>query len=103
MMITEEERKNDGSPSIAEGHNKYPYGLRLNLCSKTLKKMGIAKPPQVNTKMKIEAMVEVIEVSSDAKPGDVPEYRVELQITELGVAEKQPEKKESTEVFYGEN
>ena len=100
MSISAEEKKEMASASLLEGENKYPYGLRICLNPAILKKMGIGKPPEVGTEMKIEAMVEVVEVSADKKEGDVPEYRVELQITQLGVAEGE-KKENNAEVFYG--
>lgn len=64
---------------------QYPYGLRIELNSETLKLLGIDKLPAVGSKVTFEAKAEVVSVSeSEHKEGE-PMKNVSLQITDMEI------------------
>lgn len=106
MKYEEKEIKDFSMPQPADTA-KYPHGLRISLGKEELKKLGIQDIPKVGEEIKIEAIVEVVEVSSEAEGGDERSHRVSLQIKEMEVNNKkelkeQEEQLESYQVLYGE-
>lgn len=70
--------------------NPYPYGLRLNLTQDELGKLGYSELPPAGTELHLEAKGCVVRASSEDPDcdGDVDYLCVEVQITQLGVAEE---------------
>ena len=62
----------------------YPYGLTISLGTPDLAKLGIAKPPAVGQKMRLEAVTTVSSVSTEGSLMD-GKFRVSLQITQMGL------------------
>lgn len=95
--------KQDGSSmpkDLAPRDDVYPYGLCLCLNDDVIKKLGLKEMPKVGTKMKLEAMVEVVRTfESESKDGE--NYSMDLQITDMGLS---PSKKEvNAKDFYSKN
>ena len=84
--ITPEEAKAHSMPCAVGGEGnlpKYPYGLTLCLNSETLKKLGMATPPAVGSKLSLHAMVEVVAARQDKEQdGDVC-ASTDLQVTAM--------------------
>lgn len=74
----------------------YPYGLRLNLTQEELEKLGYTSLPPAGTEVHLEAVGCVVRSSSEDPDcdGDVDYLCVEVQITQLGVAEGGKDKDE---------
>lgn len=70
--------------------NPYPYGLRLNLTQDELAKLGYKELPPAGTELRLEAVGCVVRASSEDPDcdGDIDYLCVEVQITELGIAEE---------------
>lgn len=62
---------------------EYPYGLRLNLDHETLEKLGIKELPKMGAKVNLEAIAEVVSVSSHANMEGEVENCICLQITDM--------------------
>lgn len=100
MMISEEAV--DGQLGEAASSPKYPYGLRISLDEKAIQKMGMGDMPQVGKKMKMMAMVEVVEVRQyDRNDGD-SDRGIDLQITDMAMMANDEERVRSAEeALYG--
>jgi len=100
MQLKEEERK-EMSNCMATGAPEYPYGLRIEICPKSYKMLGLTDPPKVGQKMIIEAVVEVKSISDEKKKGDAPEYAMSLQIIQMGLESPKEETKSTSDIMYG--
>lgn len=86
-MIVEEPKTMIGEPKEA-----YPYGLVLRLEGKQLEALEIEEMPEVQEEMLLSAKVKVIKV--EQREG----YKcVELQITDMALAEMESEESEESE------
>lgn len=102
MMLTEEELKNEHGPeSVVMDKAKYPYGLKINLDSKSVKKLNMDLP-QVGEKFIMLAKVEVCSVYKDEHYGD-DSVNVGLQIIEMDLQKKQDSQEDIGEKLYGED
>lgn len=93
MKISAKERKADQekwSKPISPDGGEYPYGLRLTLDDKTLKKLGIDELPEVGEYITLEAECCVVSTSQNKNTGR-DERRLELQIEKLGCEEDDDE------------
>lgn len=72
--------------SIKSSENEYPYGLKLYLDHSTLKKLGIEELPEVGSKMKIQAVVEVCSTNESESKLYGENCSMDLQITEMAVS-----------------
>jgi len=101
MAKTPDEVKNDlaDMPSVASGGKisgpKYPYGLSLSLDDETLGKLGLdGDLPSVGEVIHFEAIARVTNAgASERETTDGATevcQRVELQITNMGVASPEP-------------
>jgi len=100
MKVTrsEAEQKNVIGPMDAP---EYPWGLKLSLDEEALKKLALGEMPAVGTKLKIEANVEVCDVSQyESKEGGV-RRSLSLQITDLGLGAADAPVNHA-QVMYGE-
>lgn len=97
MKISEIEKKENASPSVLDQPN-YPYGLRIHIDPETYKKLGL-KDCQVGDKLELEGYGVVMSVNAEEVKGDVKEYSVGIQITDLSVSK---EEKSAESVIYGD-
>lgn len=84
---------------------KYPHGLKIKLDSAMLEKLGVKGPLQIETKVKLLAAAEVVEVEKEEEgsSGDEAGFCVYLQIKELDLKkEGQDSNPSTTKVLYGE-
>lgn len=93
MGYSEIELKNIAVPQAPM--KEYPCGLRLHLGQAELDKLGISEVPNVGEKLKLNAVVEVVEVGSDPEKGDEKKYRVALQIQEMELGQDKEQKEKS--------
>jgi len=100
LKISEEEKKEQAMPESVLESNHYPFGLRINLDPKTMKKLGLGILP-VGQKMKMLCEAEVISVYSENKKGDEREVCAGLQITAMELNPKTEEKPPEV-MIYGE-
>ena len=72
--------------------SEYPYGLRLTLNQEQLKALGMDLPT-AGTTLRLEAVAVVVRSSTEDPDadGDVDYVSVELQLTELGIEEEEPQ------------
>jgi hypothetical protein len=73
--------------SYVGGHYEepdYPYGLRIDLDSDMLKKLGIGPMP-VGTEVMVMAKAKVISSSSYESEGDKPRESCGIQITDMDI------------------
>ena len=82
---------------------EYPYGLRLDLNSHVLKKLGMGELPPVGSIMKLEATVEVCCASMHDRKGGEPEMSIGLQITELALEKGSDKSQNPEDKFYSKN
>lgn len=102
MMNSSEDVKEYGASStMMSDAPKYPYGLRLDLDDKSLKKLGIKSLPSVGDKMMIQALVEVCCVSERQELDEDSAMNVGLQITDMAIADAPKESKSASETLYG--
>lgn len=78
-----EKKKYDGPCSIDS--EEYPYGLRLNLDNRALKKLGIKGLPDVGSTMTITAKVDVVGARQEDRADGRSERNLDLQITDLAL------------------
>lgn len=84
MKVSKAEKKEHMDAMCKPMDNEYPYGLRINLEEDAISKMGISLPA-VGSKMKLEAVVEVCNVSMYEGEGNHKRRSMSLQITEMGL------------------
>lgn len=65
----------------------YPYGLRINLDEKSLKKLGLKDMPEVGTTLQLDATVEVCDVSINDSASYGENRNLGLQIVSMGLEE----------------
>lgn len=83
--------------STVEDTSDYPYGLRISLGAKELKKLGIPGLPDVGEKLCIDADVICVGVRQTSEE----DVNVEFQITALIFCNPDEEKKDASETIYG--
>ena len=104
MSYEEKEVKDFSVPKMDTP--KFPYGLKISLGKEELKKLNLTGTPTVGTEMKMNATVEVVEVSIDEESGDEKSYRVQLQIKEMEFKKDKTEdvikQSDDAQIIYGE-
>jgi len=87
MKLSPAEVKEYSTPSLYEGP-RYPYGLRLDLDTEALEKLGLDQMPAVGSVFMVAALAQVENIS--ASDGLVGEKRrnVCLQITAMDMVQK---------------
>lgn len=65
----------------------YPWGLCIHLDTETLKKLGYAEPPAVDSELTLSAKVMVTSVGMNQQQDGDKESRAELQITDMELAD----------------
>ncbi len=85
MKLSKEDRKKS-SPEVAskpyEGP-EYPYSTRLDFDDEVLKKLGIAKLPELGKELTLTAKVEVTRTSESEENGEKKRRSMCLQITRM--------------------
>lgn len=99
MKISEQEKKDQAEVSVLDTSN-YPYGLKINLDSKSMKKLNMPTP-QVGQKMMIECEVEVTSVYADNIKGDEKEVSCCLQIVAMEIGEESGKNAPDANSIYG--
>ena len=93
---------NNGS-LLVEKKPEYPPCLTIKLRSEELKKLGFSEErrlPEIDERMMLTAMVEVVGVETENTDG-MKEREVTLQIQEMKLEEKPAIKKAAEETLYG--
>lgn len=88
--------------SMSSKSSEYPYGLKLYIDHKSLEKLGLEELPEVGKKLKIEAVVEVCDVSMNDSQLYGENKSMGLQIVEMGIKGKSAEKEEGGVKVGGE-
>ena len=90
--------KEEDQAQVEEREPEYPFGLRLWLDDKSLKKLGLKDLPEVGKEFGVEARAKVAEVSESASESS-EERRMELQITDLNLVD--PDASRAERLFSG--
>lgn len=98
MKLSIQERKDFCVPTIMDKAPKYPQGLKIELTSDDLKRIGFQGELIVGSKIEFEAMATIVEVSLEDSEGDENCKCVELQITDIILDTKQ---EDATSKMYG--
>lgn len=98
MKISEIEKKDMAETSVLNDSANYPYCLRIYLGPEEVSKLQL-KNPQIGQKMQLEAMVEVVAVSSENTKGDESKVSVTIQIKEMMF--ESPDEEKAEEKLYG--
>jgi hypothetical protein len=96
LKNTKEEIKKSSQPYIGSSDDMYPYGTRITLSDKELKKLGIKNMPAVGEKMMFEAKAKVIS-SHQSADRNSSTRRIELQITHMELEDEAAEKDDADE------
>lgn len=103
MVLTPDEAKEEMGCSVPSDNDtpRYPYGLSLYLDDETLAKLGITAMPDVGTKLRLVAQVDVTG-NSQRQTQDGKDVSMDLQITDMELTAVQAEPSAAT-VLYGTN
>lgn len=95
MINLKSDKKDNAMPLVSS--MDYPYGLRLHLDHETLIKLGVKELPAMGAMVNIEAIAEVVSVSSSSNHEGKIENNICLQITDMDLKKQSVSKK-----IYGE-
>jgi hypothetical protein len=102
MALTPDEAKEEAGCMVTSSDDdtpKYPYGLSLYLNDETLQKLGMTSMPDVGTKLRLVALVDVTG-NSQRQTQDGKDVSMDLQITDMELVPAQAEPSAAT-VLYG--
>lgn len=85
MKMDQEEMDEYGSSTMVSDAPEYPYGLKLDLDSEALKKLGINQLPAVGQKYSLMANVEVCCTSQYESQDAGMKSSMSLQITDMAL------------------
>lgn len=88
MAYTKAEQKNRNNPKVCESPysgDKYPWGLRIDLNTEALKKLGVKTLPKSGTKMVVTAEVDVVGSRYSERQNGDEDRSLELQITSMAL------------------
>lgn len=90
MKIEREDLEREETSSLVNSRGpEYPYGLRIHLGPKELKKVGIVNDaPKIGDILGLHAMVQVVGIDLDENNMGGKDMRVELQITEMALQDR---------------
>lgn len=91
MQMTQEEAKSYASPMETGDAPKYPWGLCIDLCDESLKKLGITQLPTVGQTMTLSAKVVVTSTGATQQMDGDKESRMSLQITDMELQSATPQ------------
>ena len=74
------------SSTMKQDAPAYPYGLKLYLDAKSIAKLGIKELPKVGSKMKLEAEVEVCDISMNESQLYGENKNMGIQITDMSLS-----------------
>jgi hypothetical protein len=101
-LVSMDVKDDDDYSSVPD--NPYGYGLVISLNDAQCAALGITTPPVAGTVVGIEARCIICSVTQEAEPGeDVPEIRMRLQITDLGIGGAQPGRTAADALYGPEN
>ncbi len=101
MKLPKKSKKDNDVCCSIDGDNEYPYGLRIDLNSDSLKALGVkADDFKPGSSGKLVAEIEIVDVRTPSRK-DSNQDSVELQITKLSVATGA--KSKSKEYMDGQN
>jgi hypothetical protein len=97
MKLTEEEAKKQSPWKYEKGKlmkgevaDQYPHGLRVELDTRTLKKLGLKpKDFDIGDERSIAAQIKVTQIRDEQRVLEDPEQSVTLQITMLGIGDSE--------------
>lgn len=93
MELDDESKYDAVQPIPMSEKPDYPYGLRISLTEKELKKLGIAAPENIGDMIDMRCFGVVTSVSSYKQEGEGGDCcRVEIQIQKLAVESEMQEK-----------
>ena len=85
--LTSMKRKSSDTPTAAShpmDHEEYPYGLKLNLETEDLDKLGLSELPAVGKECKITAQGVIESASTNQSKGDAKDRKsISIQITAM--------------------
>lgn len=92
LKMSKKDMKEESQPSVAD-QNPYPYGLRINLDTDELEKLGITEKnlPAVGDEIHIEAVGSVCSVSEDDTASGGYRCGVSIQIEMMELKNEGPE------------
>lgn len=104
MKMSDEEKKEYGSPSLVSGQSDYPYGLCLTLDDEQLESLGINDLPEAGKSMVIQARVLVTNVNQRPDDDDdgKPEATIQLQITDMEIGPDRQEDGKAKRLYSGD-
>lgn len=85
MLMDDEDQLDAVQPIPMSEKPRYPYGLRICLSHKELKKLGLEADCDIGDVIDLRAFAVVTSVSMNKIEGGDDECRVELQIEKLAV------------------
>lgn len=102
MRLSKDEAMEKTEPSLAD-KPEFPFGLQVHLDQDSLSKLGIEELPEVGSKMRLNAIVEVSGVSQHETQNDKVRRHVDLQITDMELLKNGDDKedREASEVLFG--
>lgn len=103
MKMSKEDLPANMDEAIIQGGPEYPYGLRICLSPEVIKKLDLAKLPEVGQMMGLHAVVEVVGVNIENAYNGGRDKKVELQITDMVLKDKSEdsESKENKTLMTG--
>ena len=83
MKRSKKDRKSD--EAVSSSHEKFPYGLSINLEDESLTKLGFKNLPKVGTKVKVVAEGVVTSVNTHERSGGKPSRNIAIQLEKMSV------------------
>jgi len=81
-------KKEMNTACIASPGDDFPYGLRIDLNTESLDKLGLKTLPKVGTKMLVTCEVEVCRVSQNSRTNGSDDRSMELQIQRMELSKR---------------
>lgn len=97
-LVSMKRKKSDSDSDLDINDNEFPWGLQIHLHEDELEKLGIKELPEVGGEISLEAKVTVTSASINETKDNGVDRSITLQITELGLFEKE---KSASDSLYG--
>lgn len=92
MELDDEDKLDSPQPYVMPSKPDFPYGLRICLTEKELKKLDLEPPTAIGDVIDIRAFAVVTSISSNKNEDGSECQRVELQIEKMAVESEMQEK-----------